>query len=234
MKKEVLPFVIVPAFVMALLIGLYFSGIYSLQQIIAPTLENISSDSWREFGLLELLQNFCLLSVIGILLLAAYKKSTPDGLLFLLGVLIFIFLFLEEIDYGIHFYEFFVGVDSGITVRNWHNQETDGEQNVKGFKRLVDAVMFLIFIVLPLVKNKIPIAFIRNIAPSRWFIAGFATILVGSNIAHLLNDQGMGIIQGTQGNLKGNISEFRELGTYYFSVLYALQLLKLDSLLKSK
>jgi hypothetical protein len=232
MKKELLPFVVIPASVMALLIALYFSGFYTLQQIVAPTIAGLSSNSWREFGVLELLQNFCLLSVICILLLAAYnKKGTVDGLLFLLGGLVFIFMFLEEIDYGIHFYEFFVGADSGVTVRNWHNQETDGEQNVKRFKQLVDGVMFLVFIVLPLIKNKIPIAFIRNVAPSRWFIAGFATILLGAQMAHLLDDQGMGVIQGTDGNLSGNISEFRELGTYYFCLLYAVQLRKLDSLL---
>ena len=232
MKKELLPFVVIPASVMALMIALYFSGVHSLQQIVAPTIAGLSPNSWREFGLVELLQDFCLLSVIGILLLAAYnKKGTVDGLLFFLGVLIFTFLFLEEIDYGIHFYEFFVGADSGVTVRNWHNQETDGEQNVKRFKQMVDGVMFLVFIVLPLVKNKIPIPFIRNIAPSRWFIAGFAVILLGAQIAHLLEDNGMGTIQGIEGNLSGNISEFRELGTYYFYVLYALQLRKLDSLL---
>ena len=217
---------------MALLIGLYFSGVHSLQQIVAPTISGLSPNSWREFGLLEMLQNICLLSVIGILSLAAYnKKGTVDGLLFFLGVLAFVFLFLEEIDYGIHFYELFVGEDSGVTVRNWHNQETDGEQNVKSFKKLIDGVMFLVFIVLPLVKNKIPIPFIRNIAPSRWFIAGFAAIILGAQIAHLLDDHGMGMIEGTEGNLWGNISEFRELGTYYFYVLYALQLRKLDSLL---
>jgi hypothetical protein len=151
-----------------------------------------------------------------------------------LGVLIFIFLFLEEIDYGIHFYEFFVGAESGVTIRNWHNQETNGEQNVKRFKQLIDGIMFLVFIVLPLIKNRIPIPFIRNIAPSRWFIAGFAAIILGAQIAHLLDDNGMGMIQGTDGNLSGNISEFRELGTYYFCVLYAVQLRKLDSLFYSK
>ena len=233
MKKELLQFVVIPASVMALLIGLYFSGVHSLQQIVAPTIAGLSPNSWREFGLLELLQNFCLLSVIGILSLAAYnKKGTVDGLLFFLGVLVFIFLLLEEIDYGIHFYEFFVGQESEVTIRNWHNQKTDGEQNVKRFKKLVDGVMFLVFIVLPLVKNKIPIPFIRNIAPSRWFIAGFAAIILAAKIAHLLDDQGMGIIQGTEGNLSGNISEFRELGTYYFYVLYALALRKLDSFLQ--
>ncbi len=230
MKKELLIYVGVPAFFNALLIGLYFSGIESLQQLIAPTIRGLSSNVWREFGLLEQLQNISLLATIAILSLAAInKKNTLDRLLLLSSVLFFVFLFLEEIDYGIHFYEFFIGDNTGIEVRNWHNQRTDGEQNVKKSKQLMDILMFVLFIVLPLIRDKISIQFIRNITPSRWFIVGFVLVIAMAKVAHLLDDQGMGVINSTKGNLSGNISEFRELSNYYFFMLYALQLLRLQS-----
>lgn len=231
MKKELLIYVGVPALFNVTLIGLYFSGIESFQQLIAPTIEGLSSNVWREFGLLEQLQNIFLLAVIVILSLSAINnKNTLDRLCLLGGVLFFVFLLLEEIDYGLHFYEFFIGDDTGIEVRNWHNQRTDGEQNVKKSKQLMDVLMFMLFIVLPLIKNKISIQFIRNITPSRWFIAGFALTIILAKIAHSLDDQGMAVINGTEGNLTGNISEFRELSNYYFFMLYASQLLRLQSL----
>ena len=231
MKKELLIYVGVPALFNVILIGLYFSVIESFQQLIAPTIEGLSSNVWREFGLLEQLQNIFLLAVIVILSLSAINnKNTLDRLCLLGGVLFFVFLLLEEIDYGLHFYEFFIGDDTGIEVRNWHNQRTDGEQNVKKSKQLMDVLMFMLFIVLPLIKNKISIQFIRNITPSRWFIAGFALAIILAKIAHSLDDQGMAVINSTEGNLTGNISEFRELSNYYFFMLYALQLLRLQSL----
>jgi len=233
MKKYLVSFVFIPLLFNLILIGCYFSGIDFLQQIIAPTVEGLASNAWREFGLLEQLQNLLLLAVVVILALSTKNmNSVLDRALLIGATLAFLFLFLEEIDYGIHYYELFIGENTGIEVRNWHNQKTNGEQNVKKLKQLVDVLMFLLFIVLPLVKNKISVPFIQNIAPSRWFIAGFAVSLSCSNFAHFLDDQGLGIIAMQEGNLTGNISEFRELSNYYFFMLYALQLHKLESLFR--
>ncbi len=234
MKKELVTFVFIPLFFNALLIGLYFSGIEGLQQLVAPTIKGLSSNVWREFGLLEQLQNIFLLVVVVILFLSAInKKNTLDGVFFMAGALFFLFLLLEEIDYGIHFYELFTAENTGIEVRNWHNQKIDGEQHVKKFKKIMDLLMFVLFIVLPLSNKKIPIQFIKNISPSRWFIIGFVISIASSNVAHLLDTQNMGVINSIDGNLSGNISEFRELTNYYFFMLYAFQLRKLKSLLKS-
>ena len=235
MKRELITFVFVPICLNALLMGLYFSGIGGLQQIVAPTIEGLSSNVWREFGLLEQLQNLFLLAVIFILLFAAVnRKNTLDRTCIVGGALFFLFLFLEEIDYGIHFYEILTGQNTGLEVRNWHNQKTNGEQNVKRFKQIMDLLMFLLFIVLPLMKNRISNQFIRNITPSRWFIVGFAISIALSKVAHLADDQGMGVIDGVEGNLSGNISEFRELSNYYFFVLYAVQLLKSQALFETE
>lgn len=235
MRRQLVFFVVVPVLLYALLMGLYFSGVYGLQQIVAPTLEGLSRNIWREFGLLEQLQNIFLLVVIFFLLKAAItRENVLDKVCFFGGTLVFVFLFLEEIDYGIHFYEAWTGEDSGIQVRNWHNQETNGKQNVKRFKQGVDLLMFVLFIVLPLLRDRISVQFIRNITPSRWFIAGFAVCLALAKFAHVLDDQGMGMIGGVEGNLSGNISEFRELSNYYFFMLYALQLLKTGPLFDSR
>ena len=235
MKKELTIFVFIPLLFNVLLMALYFSGVGSLQQFVAPTIEGLSSNAWREFGALEQLQNGFLFAVIVILSFAALRtKHGLDRACFIGAALVFLFLFLEEIDYGIHYYELLIGEDTGIEVRNWHNQKTNGEQNVKKFKQLMDLSMFVLFIVLPLLKNKIPNQFIKNITPSRWFIAGFVLAIALSNFAHFLDDRGMGSIAGVEGNLSGNISEFRELSNYYFFVVYALQLLKLESLLKNR
>ncbi len=166
MKKPLIIFVAIPLLINLLLIGLYFSGSTTLQQWVAPTIDWLPRNSWREFGLLEMLQNLFLLAVIGILLLTAVRASyLLDKLCFVGAAAVFLFLFAEEIDYGIHFYEFVTGEYSGIEQRNWHNQRTDGEQNVKRFKQLMDVTMALLFIVLPLAKNRIPIAFLQTSAP---------------------------------------------------------------------
>ena len=165
---------------------------------------------------------------------AIRKNNAFDKVIFGGGAAVFVFLFLEEIDYGIHFYEMFIGENTGIEVRNWHNQKTDGEQNVKKFKQVMDLLMLVLFIALPLVRNRVSIQFIRNITPSRWFIVGFVLCIALSKLAHFLEDQGMGVIGGVEGNLSGNISEFREMSNYYFFMLYAFQLLKSGSLFRNE
>lgn len=230
-KRALIVFVGIPLLLNALVLGLYFSGVAGLQQIVAPTIDWLLRNSWREFGLLEQLQNLFLLGVIAILFLGIFtKNSLLDKTCMLGGSMVFVFLLLEEIDYGIHFYEFFKGENSGIRIRNWHNQENDGEQNVKRFKQIMDTLMFLLFILLPLLKNKIPIQFLKNIAPSRWFILGFVLVIGYANLAHFLDDRGQATINGLEGNLSGNISEFRELSNYYFFLIYALQLYKLEEI----
>ena len=206
MKRQLVTFVIIPIFLNVLVIGLYFSGVERLQQLIAPTINGLSSNVWREFGLLEQLQNIFLLAVIIILAMAVRnKKELLDRVCLLGGVMVFLFLFLEEIDYGLHFYEYIIGENTGIEARNWHNQKTNGEQNVKKTKQLMDVMMFVLFIVLPLLRNKVTVQFIRNITPTRWFIVGFALGISLSKMAHFLDDQGMGVIDNTRGNLSGNI-----------------------------
>ncbi len=185
------------------------------------------SASWREFGIVEQGQNILLFITTGLLLKESIVRThIYEKIILVSGFIVFLFLFLEEMDYGIHFYEYFFG-ETGITHRNWHNQkESGGHQNIRKFKQITDSIIFLAFVVLPLLKNKNLVKPIKHLIPSRWFIAGFVIAIIASRIAHGLEDYSFSVINGAVGGLTNNISEFRETSCYYFFMLYALHLTK--------
>ncbi len=210
------------------LLGLYFSGNQFAQYLVAPQFDWLHHRSWREFGLVEQLQNLYLLTIVVLFIGAFFKRSLPlERLFFLCGAGVILFLLLEEVDYGIHFYEYAIGheVSLDANLRNWHNDERSGEAVTKNLKKITSAVMLFWFILLPLISAKVDLGALNGIIPSRWFIAGFAVSLLFSSLVHFLSDNGMDIINGVEGSLKGNISEFRETSTYYLYMLYAVQLL---------
>ncbi len=228
-KNNIILFVGIPIFTNLLLLGLYFSGIKYAQQLVVPTIDWLPYKSWREFGIVEQLQNIYLLAIIIIFAIAEFKKpSMFEKMFFLCGFLLVLFIFLEEIDYGIHFYEFVTGQPSAIEVRNWHNQETSGRQNVRYLKQIVDAIMVIWFFLLPIFSHRIRYLPLKKIIPSRWFVIVFIISIVFSRFAHFLEGMELHIINGGIGTLKGNISEFRETSTYYFYMLYAVQLFNTD------
>ncbi len=228
MKKEVLFFVLIPAVFNLLFLGLYFSGINSLQQLIAPRMETLYPPSWREFGMVEQMQNILLFSTFGILFYAALKrKISTEKYFFTFGSVIVLFLFLEEIDYGLHFAHYFLNNAIEIPRFNWHNQQTfSGRENGHYLKQISDLLCIIWFLLIPMVKTKCSFRPLASIIPCRWFITALIVSFIFSLLAHYLNEQGFGIIDNQQGLLDGNISEFRETSTYYLFLLYALQLAK--------
>ena len=154
----------------------------------------------------------------------------PLKVFFGLGVAAFVFLFLEELDYGLHFYKFFSGDLASTPYFSWHNQWDDsGNENGTRLKRANDAINLLWFVVVPLLLNwvkneKIKITFFYKIIPNIWFPIGFFLAFVCSKGAHQLDDMGLGIINGVNGNLNQTIAEFRETSIYYLYFLYAIQL----------
>ncbi len=222
-------FIIIPACFNLLLLGLYYSGNASLQYLVAPQIEWMHHRSWREFGLLEMLQNAFLLAIIVLFSVAAWRRHEQlEKAFFLIGAAIMLFLFLEEIDYGIHYYEFFSGQQAAIDnqSRNLHNIQIDGRSLGGRLKKLANLVMIIWFVIVPLLASRFRLGPLQNLVPWRWFIAGFALSLLFSSLAHYLDDQGLDLIHGVEGALKRNISEFREASTYYLYLLYALQLLR--------
>jgi hypothetical protein len=218
-------------------VGCYFSGISMLQQLVAPTIHkaNFSFNQMREFGALEMTQNIILLTVIYVLARGVKQSVTlPLKAFFSVGVAAFIFLFLEELDYGLHFYKFFSGELADTPYFSWHNQWDDsGKENATKLKRANDAINVLWFVLVPLlfnwVKNEtVTTNFFYKIIPSIWFPIGFFVAFICSKGAHQLDDMGFGIINGVNGNLNQTIAEFRETSIYYLYFLYAIQLFSLS------
>ncbi len=230
--KNIYLFIAIPALLNLLLMGFYFSGVDFLQQIVSPNNGFLT----RESGLLEQLQNICLLSIIAIFSYCFINRiEIIEKVFFFLLSIVFVFLFLEEIDYGISLYEFLTNKNFEGEVRNWHNESDYGDkQNVTHFKKLIDVANALWFIVLPLVVTKINVPFIKSLAPHRFFIIGFLMTLAYSNVAHFLDDAGFSVIDGVRGSLTSNISEFRECNNYYLYLLYSMQLIKTNLTLRLK
>lgn len=220
--KNISLFIAIPAMSNLLLMAFYFSGNDVLQQIISPNNGFLT----RESGLLEHLQNVYLFGVFLLFLYFSVMRVKPaEKLFFLFLSLMFIFLFLEEIDYGINLYEFLTNRNSSQLKRNWHNESLNGNrQNVRYFKQLIDLANLLWFVLLPLIATTVKIPFVKCLIPNQFFILGFILTLVYSNLAHALHDAGLGVIDGVSGSLAGNISEFREHNTYYLYLLYAFQI----------
>jgi hypothetical protein len=222
--------VVLPGTVSLVLMGMYFSGNSFLQSMIAPMMETVPRFSAREFGLLEMLQNVLL---IGVCIYSIRCFMAADGLLLksfaLFLIVIGVFSFLEEIDYGAHFVEYFTGQYGSLNPetwdRNWHNRTgPGGVQNVSYMKFATNIMVFAGFVLGPLLLGKSKNRLIRLLTPSRWMISTVVLILLLSVLAHWLDDSGYAFISGTDGNLEKNISEFKELNMYYLFLLYTVYL----------
>ena len=219
-------------------IGMYFSGSYWLQQIIAPSLAGLGMTQSREFGMLESIQNVLLISIVILLIMAVIqRKDIIEKLFFSLGLSAFTFLLLEEMDYGLHYYELITEQIQPMETRNWHNQWNEGVENATRLKRVVDTINFLWFVVIPLLcltkaTGRFRLSKLRGLKfiPSPWFIVGFIIALLCSKVAHYLDDNGYSIINGTAGNLTDTIAEFRETSLYYLYLIYVIQLFKTSPL----
>lgn len=196
------------AFTLAMIFA-YFSGVAFLRDLVASPVN-------REFGLLENIQ----LVIIGVatwIAISGFRRATGtlDKALFAAIAIAAIFAFLEEMDYGIHFYELFFG-STGLEVRNVHNQPG----KLKIIKNLTEAVTIGFFVVLPLVAPYIRNPLVRAFAPDKLIVATVAAGLGLGLFAHQLDDAGLYL----DGPLKNNISEFRETFTYWLMMLYCLEL----------
>ena len=147
------------------------------------------------------------------------------------GLLAFLFIFvlLEEIDYGLHYYDYFTGsmVESsaGEWNRNLHNRSTAAGVQWGSYMKLVSKAMLVLgFVVAPLVMHRSENRLARLLTPSRWAAATVLLMFVLSRLAHVLDRAGLSLIDGTAGGLEHNISEFREFNLYYLFLLYFAEL----------
>ena len=187
-------------------IALYFSGIGFLQSLASPASE-------REFGLIENTQNLILLSATVLCWRAACRESGSNGRwLWRLATLACFVLFMEEIDWGDHYWSVLTGAERPAgEYNNLHNQ---GDIN-RWLKKLVDVGFVVFFVLLPLAKKRLPERlrpFIPNLHSALTLLGGLLT----SELAHGLEDAGW----ANNGSLHNNISEFRETFTYWVGLLY--------------
>jgi glucan phosphoethanolaminetransferase (alkaline phosphatase superfamily) len=207
-SRSFLVYIAVPLSICGGLILLFFSGNSILQDFVAPSFN-------REFGALENLQNVLLIGMFVISARAAFRKfSRVDRTAFVIIAVMALFVFLEEIDYGLHLWEILTGTptENQAQVRNIHNM---GENN-KLIKLGVDLGLVLLFLVMPLVAIRMRNPYLRYLSPSCWAIATLVIMVVLSKLAVYLNHSGF----NTSGAIRSNISEFRELIIYYLSLVY--------------
>ena len=203
-------FWMLPTLVSTLLVLAYFSGIPALRNLVAPPAN-------REYGLLEHLQVLILLcasigGILGFKRAEGWVEKTVCALFTASSAL----LLLEEIDYGLHYWEFAFG-ESGLVTLSIHNM--DDNSNLSGIKTASIVFTLLLFVVLPLVASHFSDPRIAYFVPDRMLITTVIAAFAMSQFAHLLDEAGW----YPNGPLLHNVSEFRETFTYYAFMLYGLE-----------
>jgi len=219
LSKKILVYGVIPVSLSLALIAAYFSGIDWLQQLVSPKIPNMLPDSRREFGLLENLQNaFLMATLITAAIGVKRKPLKAEKVAMALLAAGFLFLLLEEIDYGLHYYELIRGVPwyEAAKTRNIHNVA----ETTDVMKRTCDVFLALWFVVVPLAFAESRRPLLRYLAPDRFFIITIVAMVLLSTLAHGLKDAGF----GGQGTISKNLSEFRELQIYYVFMLYLMDL----------
>lgn len=205
---------ILPLIVIVGLIFANYSGIELLQTITSPKIN-------REFGIIENLQ---LLVILGIIttVFSAFKKSTHwlETTAISLLFIFFIIAFLEEIDYGIHYYEYFFkdGIEDKSHIRNIHNQP--------GHNHFIRQVMYVFyisfFVALPLVKYITKNKYLRYISAETMIISTFAVYVIAGQLARKLPRLGFEVNE----SLRNNHQEFEELIAYYMILLFMYEIIR--------
>lgn len=206
---------ILPSLVILGMILAFFSGIPLLRQVIAP-------DFSREFGLLESAQHVVLLVTV-LFAIHGYRQSGTGTERLGFGVLIlaFAFLLLEEINYGMHYWNFMTGQPLMPDARglefNLHNKISTSP-----IKSTANLVLLVGFVILPLaVRDRAP-GWLRYVTPPRLLIATILCSVFLSQLAHYLDD-----ISGDASHALGNnIAEFRETFIYYIGLMYVYTLVR--------
>lgn len=214
---------ILPSATIVLLSLVYFLNVLGLAEVIAP-------DFNREFGLLENLQ-LVLLLFIAYICLRKFKNGTEkiEKYGFLIVGLFTVFIFFEEMDYGLHYIDYYNGKTQETVkyemqveqkVRNIHNTG----KLVGKFKLTSYFIIVLFFVILPLlpVRIKERFAIIRFLSPSRWIVTTATSLLITNQIAFYLYRNHNFFNR----SMDSNISEFEETMTYYIILLYLWEMIK--------
>jgi hypothetical protein len=217
---------ILPSIILGLCIAVYFFDLYALREWIAPAIN-------REFGFIENLQLLLLLLIFVIAVKGMRRKKTTHEKIpyyaWLLTAMAAVLIFFEEIDYGLHYYDYYAGKTQSEVVyemtvagklRNIHNTG----KTTSVIKLAVYICIVLLFVLLPLLPKKgiqkMPL--LEYITPSKYIIGTAITLFVLNQIVLYLNK----ISYDESLSLSGNVSEFEEVMTYYIFLLYAIEMIR--------
>ena len=188
--------------------AMYFSGVGWMGEIIAPTYD-------REFGLLENLDALLILCILVILIRIAFLPMTP---IFRLAVgvacLATAFMYLEEIDYGLHWIEGMKGIPpgQGAAIRNLHNQG----KNTSDLKAVANVIFGVVFVILPYIDRLKRFRLMKMVSPSKMVLF---TVIATALIA--LTHQALDPYHLPSNHvLDSNESEFEEVLIYYTFFVY--------------
>lgn len=200
----------------------YFFNLFGLSHWIAHPIN-------REFGVAENLQ-LLLLVAIFVLAIKGIKlnRARQARLGFKFLACITVILLLEEIDYGLHYWDYFslentgnvavMDIDYSKEVRNLHNNG-----DVTSISKMLSYVLIVtLFVVIPLASPAMHryAPSLKYLSPSRMMIATAACLLIVNHVALYLYRN----YEHSNQALNGNISEFEEIMTYYIFFLYIREL----------
>ena len=207
--KEHLVYYILPILVSWTLAFIYFAGSRWMQDLVAHSYN-------REFGLLENLENLLLLLII-IISFTLLRRSVNGTMkiIYVLCLLASLFMLLEEIDYGFHYWNYFNGIhpQDDPVIHNIHNQ---GKNTIKILMWICYAIILLFIIIMPHVKKDRLPEWIVNFIPSIKLHFTVLAIPLISRMPHILNNMNF----ETNQSLYHNLSEFEELAIYYIFFLF--------------
>jgi len=210
-----------PSIFLLLCIYIFFFDFLGLAYVIAPEYN-------REFGLIE---NVQLLLILGMVVLSfkTYRTSNEKfkSSFFLVVSLFALFIFLEEVDYGLNWYDYFSGKTkkeglanayAGDQLRNIHNQG----KLLQIIKLLVYIGFAFVLIILPYLFRKIKIEnkYVQWLVPSHYLAYSLIAMVVLNQVALYFSNNISYEVQA----LQGNVSEFEEVFIYYIAFLYLHEL----------
>jgi hypothetical protein len=207
--KKLVVYLVIPLALSSLLLAMYFSGNIVLQRLVSPKLLPLPLDSWREFGLLETIQNLLLLIITGVSIAGILRKQDlRERIALALIAAASVFVFFEEIDYGTHYVAY---AQSETSFRwfaplselaaemaqlppaedpfNLHNQDLPVVGELTDiFKAAAILILVGWFFLLPLAAGKLSNPWLRYLAPDRYVLLTLGVMMLISFAAHELGE----------------------------------------------
>lgn len=192
-------------------IAMYFSQIHWMQEFIAPA-------SNREFGLLENLGAVLILCSLAVLIKISRvpMKHAFRGVVLFACVLTGL-MFLEEIDYGLHFIDWVKGIPhgQGVQVRNLHNQGN----NTNNIKLVANVLLASMFVILPYIDALKRHRVVKILSPSKMIVFTVVAAVLVALLHEALDPYGL----PSNRSLDSNQSEFEEVLIYYAFLVYFVE-----------